>query len=1297
MRSFSLIKTNVGLTTNIKIMVDSNYNLYLDSIDSSNELSNDTFKKVQFNSNNYYDELIPHFYKNLDTQIAYHVKDDNDAATMYNTFNKQIDDLYLMGCNNILDNKYYSEDYEYFAPLYVSKSGLPKYFMIFRVDGPGILNLSKDNFKTEIVNKLKSVKSFDLTRNTPIGNWLYNNITNNKAFPLHAFDIDFRKSELSYWNGIDYTNGCYTQAAYFFENVLEYEKTYNDMEKLVYDGFKNNKIVYPHIYNLSFLFDDEPASPTSLRPWSLNRYCGFYLDDMVQCKSVSTYLPSVLKTDAIITTGNIITNASNAPFNDLTLSLPQIYVEYMGNFYPVNKIYNTINGVTTLQWQIISDVDLTGKESMINKNIINIDNNNKITYINGTPFSIDDWNTADVWLIKIDDKYHNIQYDSGNYYIYSDYGFKISSNQLTYYVNYPDPTYSTTINVFSEGKTPLSFPIYKCQFTDIKNIDNDVIETEFAKFEYDKSSEVIQSDESKMYLINLDSKNNPKSEVDYIIGGDVVNIPVSSHYTGNSETFRLLKDPITGSASLLNNLWKKNHPYVKWGFKNSISSSDYPYMLNNSFSAEDFNRTVDPYSSVPQRQHRNLDYFYTINSSTSSHSTNTLHVENIINNNIDTNLFFDINQYVNNTYDYFTYFFERKIYLDNSSIIKNVKKYSYFNSGDTSLPNITSFRGLKFLLYDVSSVKINDGVLQNINISTSNSYEDYKFNILLSKNQTTIDTDPANFNKISMTTSNNTLSWNIIDFWKLDKTYDTSSLVNYYDILFTSVTVSNISNPKLNPATSSHWTYYTQSSIFWNPTTIYATYSGNISSVVYNYGEYYYNNGLTTSTFYNPSVSYNAGTTVKFRNKNWISTTYSNIPPDSSFIWRDTTNNGIFYWTETTENDTFGSPLTAWSLIQLWDSQAIYTSTNLVVYNDVLYQAISTTTMGIPPDTTTDWRRAYSMTPDTSYVYGTTVSSNNIIYNNNTYYLCTGNTGSHTLDNGINIYINKKYKNVLVNIYFNDNTLPNLSNIERDVLYKDIYSNITAFNFSNAVNDLVNNYGFVNKVKYVILGASSSYIYDFDNISSYKNLTSLLTINGPDQFLSRIMSLNKISSTLHSSQFTARSILNNGNISTVDQINNYNNIHLASIIDEVTTSAELIPNYSGINNKIYNVLYRLSGQYDPIFMDIQLFQKGLTYSGNFKFDTTLSSFGMVKNMIISKVNRTGNILKLKNSPNIKSIYPMIDEFGYKTTDMFIFKSNWDINYFLECSVITTNNINTTVLTNKLAVFQAVSITPNSLA
>jgi hypothetical protein len=91
----------------------------------------------------------------------------------------------------------------------------------------------------------------------------------------------------------------------------------------------------------------------------------------------------------------------------------------------------------------------------------------------------------------------------------------------------------------------------------------------------------------------------------------------------------------------------------------------------------------------------------------------------------------------------------------------------------------------------------------------------------------------------------------------------------------------------------------------------------------------------------------------------------------------------------------------------------------------------------------------------------------------------------------------------------------------------------------------------------------------------------------------------------------------------------------------------------------------------PLFYDIQLFDKNLftASTGNYKFDTTLSDFGLVKERKIRKINNKGSVLKLNNIKDQKSIYPMVDEFGYTTVDTFIFKSSWDSNYHY----ITSNN------------------------
>lgn len=85
--------------------------------------------------------------------------------------------------------------------------------------------------------------------------------------------------------------------------------------------------------------------------------------------------------------------------------------------------------------------------------------------------------------------------------------------------------------------------------------------------------------------------------------------------------------------------------------------------------------------------------------------------------------------------------------------------------------------------------------------------------------------------------------------------------------------------------------------------------------------------------------------------------------------------------------------------------------------------------------------------------------------------------------------------------------------------------------------------------------------------------------------------------------------------------------------------------YSSIQTSFYNPLY-----------------------GNYKFDTDLTDFGIIKERKIRKVNRLGSVLKLSEVKDTNSIYPMIDEFGYSFSDFFIFKSAWDLNYHLETIV-----------------------------
>jgi len=104
-----------------------------------------------------------------------------------------------------------------------------------------------------------------------------------------------------------------------------------------------------------------------------------------------------------------------------------------------------------------------------------------------------------------------------------------------------------------------------------------------------------------------------------------------------------------------------------------------------------------------------------------------------------------------------------------------------------------------------------------------------------------------------------------------------------------------------------------------------------------------------------------------------------------------------------------------------------------------------------------------------------------------------------------------------------------------------------------------------------------------------------------------------------------------------------------------------------------NILYRYNGSYEPIFNVLPIFNNTYLFlsgdtinewGSNYKFDTSYENFGRIEELIFSKVNPNISPLKLKNTDKDRSIYPMVDEYGYQYRSRFIFNSSWDHNFYV---------------------------------
>jgi len=706
-----------------------------------------------------------------------------------------------------------------------------------------------------------------------------------------------------------------------------------------------------------------------------------------------------------------------------------------------------------------------------------------------------------------------------------------------------------------------------------------------------------------------------------------------------------------------------------------------------------------------------------------------------------------LNQKVENgvtySYDYFSYFFSKQTQFLNGDIKKNTIKYSYFNVGDESVPNHSLFRGIRFDIHKVEGVNLNsNNQIDKINISTNNDFVDYKMSVLLSDNDWSVT------NTGSLTQSSNDLQWIIIDEWKMDKIYPANSVVIFNDILYRNAISLGPCNPTIegvlsNPGNQG-WSIYSNVpnniKIFWSPVS-----SNTNGSFVYNSGEYYIKNTDTSAyiDFWNPpvflsdsirtgfdridfdrSVNYMIGSIVIYNNKFYISNTDNNNFHPNQKQWIDIStinkfdfdiaysksdlviNDGNYYisLTDNNINSQIYNTLRwatisivptensfKWKLVEIWNPNKSYIIGSYVVHNEILYNYTTTRTLdvettirtslilpGLEPGVYNGWSRRYSLIPDTDFKYNiihseTFRNGNPIILLNDKYYMATNSTTTSTLDNGIIIYINKKWKNILVNINISDNTYTNVSSTNRDDLYNELYKKLTATNFMAAINDITNKYGFTDYVSYVVIDEDNT-INKYSYTNNIVNLPYIIKCEGPDSLDVKIQSLLKRPIFLPNPLNPIKK-LESGKILNINQLNFYNGNPVGVNIIENQFTPKVTENYHGSKNILSDTIYRFSGYYMPLFYDIELFKRDYEYKkvGNYLFDTTLTNFGIVKERKVRKINRKGSILKLKDNADEKSIYPMLDEFGYSIYDFFIFSSTWDLKYYLETSTLTKSN------------------------
>ena len=269
-----LLRTNPKLTGNIKITIDSNQNVWLNSIDANLELSSNRFKKFKVSSNSTYAYDIRKLLDEgkVDSKTLYTLNEKDSTSVKSNNF-EQYNTLYWSGCE-YLKSLLYDENYSIFAPLWIDKN-IPDFFVVFA--SPHVVSDSQksdiENFKNIFIKDSKIIKVFSLKPGTILGDYI-RSIVNSSTYNSSPIKINYENLKSITYRGIDFKEGIYTEKNELIDDLVEEDNPIIFFENRLIEGFERNNLLCYNLLNLEFLFND-----TESFEYDINRYYGFYVNE----------------------------------------------------------------------------------------------------------------------------------------------------------------------------------------------------------------------------------------------------------------------------------------------------------------------------------------------------------------------------------------------------------------------------------------------------------------------------------------------------------------------------------------------------------------------------------------------------------------------------------------------------------------------------------------------------------------------------------------------------------------------------------------------------------------------------------------------------------------------------------------------------------------------------------------------------------------------------------------------------------------------------------------------------------
>jgi len=246
------------LTGNLKIIIDLDGKLYLQSINANNDINASCFKKYNINLNSTWNSILYGYFRNSTLQLRDSIWSLNEDVSIYTTgpkLNTSYNNLINTYNPPILDG--FNNKFSYFAPLHIQQNidgainELPDIFAIFKMPNYKFDNQYYDFHSLNFSEQIKNSECVYYTniRTGNIGKF-FNNFKDSISRSL--IEKDFSSSVGGGWiYGIDPFEGHFSRKYLLSDDIKN-----NTLNIIKVRNYFKNKLISSNLFNFEYVFDD---------------------------------------------------------------------------------------------------------------------------------------------------------------------------------------------------------------------------------------------------------------------------------------------------------------------------------------------------------------------------------------------------------------------------------------------------------------------------------------------------------------------------------------------------------------------------------------------------------------------------------------------------------------------------------------------------------------------------------------------------------------------------------------------------------------------------------------------------------------------------------------------------------------------------------------------------------------------------------------------------------------------------------------------------------------------------------